>query len=394
METLTGRTERRLVVGKGKREEQTGGEAPVADEEIVVPAGRVTEVRAGGDGPSWVLPMLLVIAGLFLYLVRQILPPFVIAAVLAYLFTPVVSWMESRARIPRLLAVAIFYLMTLGPISILLWLVGPSLAREAQDLVRNTPEILRSALVQLLGSERVEILGTTVDVQAITRYVTSALLNALDTPAGALHFAAVTLETLVKAFLPLVLAFYLMVNPWPFAHVVLRLLPPEDRPRWKKTGSEIHQVLSRYLRGLLFLVTLMATATWLGLTLIFHLPHALPIALATGVLEIIPFLGPITAGAIAAMVGLFYGGAQFALGIAIFYLVLRQLEDQLVMPVVIGRVVELHPVVTIFAVLAGGVLAGILGALLAIPVAAALKVVFDHWRPEDDASGTRTSNMG
>ena len=126
-------------------------------------------------------------------------------------------------------------------------------------------------------------------------------------------------------------------------------------------------MLGRYVRGLIFLVALMSTATWLGLTLIFRLPHALPIAITTGLLEIIPFLGPVLAGTIAAVVGLFYGGANMAVWIALFYLVLRQLEDQLVMPAVIGHAVELHPVVTIFAVLAGSALAGVLGALMAIP---------------------------
>src|ERR671931_345742 len=108
-----------------------------------------------------------------------------------------------------------------------------------------------------------------------------------------------------------------------------------------------------------------ASVTFLVLHFIFHLRFALPIAIATGFLEVIPVIGPISAGAIACVVALGQDGVTQALWVALAYLILRQLEDQLIMPQVVGRVVHLHPLVTICAVLAGGAVAGVLGMVLA-----------------------------
>src|SRR5207249_2834223 len=99
--------------------------------------------------------------------------------------------------------------------------------------------------------------------------------------------------------------------------------------------------------------------------------------IATGLLEIVPLAGPALAATIAAIVAFSQGGGQFALTIIVFYTVARHLEDYLVVPNVVGRAVHLHPVVSIFAVLAGGAVAGILGTILAVPAAAALVVIWD-----------------
>ncbi len=331
--------------------------------------------------PPWVLLALLAAIGVFLYLVRPILPPFVIAGALAYIFNPVVSWIEIHGRMRRAFAAIIFLLAVLGPVAAVVWIVEPAMARETNELATDAPNIINNLLIQLFGSSEVEILGQTLDSRTIGIYLQRGLLDALGSPPGAIRAAAVIVEALLSTVLTLVLLAYFLANPKPFGVMALRLIPAEHRQEWSLLAHDIHIVLGRYLRGLALLVLLMSTATWLGLALVFHLPYSLPIALATGFLEIIPFLGPVAAGTIAAAVALSHGGAQLVLWVVIFYLVLRQLEDQLVMPLVIGKVVELHPAITIFAVLAGTTLWGILGALLGIPVAAAIKVAFEHFRP-------------
>ena len=331
--------------------------------------------------PAWASLALLAAIGVFLYVVRSILPPFVIAAVLAYLFGPVVGWMEKHGRMRRAVAALIFLLAVLGPITALVWLVEPTLVRETNELATDAPNIINNLLVEVFGSDRIEFLGQTLDARTASIYFQRGLLDALGSPPGAIRAAAVVVELLLSSFLTLVLLVYFLVNPKPFGVMALRLIPAERRSEWAHLGRQVHLVLGRYVRGLAFLVALMSTVTWLGLALIFHLPYAVPIAVTTGFLEIIPFLGPVAAGTIAAAVALSHGGIQLTLWIAVFYLVLRQLEDQLVMPLVIGRVVELHPAVAIFAVLSGTALWGVLGALLGIPAAAAIKVAFEHFRP-------------
>ena len=144
---------------------------------------------------------------------------------------------------------------------------------------------------------------------------------------------------------------------------------------------QIHRVLGRFLRGQLVLIVLMSTVTFAAVEWLFRLPYALWIGILTGVLEIIPLIGPITAGAIACTVGFAQGGPNEAAALAILYFVLRQVEDQIVMPLVVGRAVHVHPLVTIFAVLTGEKIAGVLGMILAVPIAAAIKVVLDYAYP-------------
>lgn len=352
--------------------------APQPEEQGPQPAPVQREQR--DESPRSTIALLVAVA-VFLYLVRSILPPFVIAAVLAYVFSPIIGWLETSGKMRRGIAVIIFLLAVLGPLGVLGWAIEPTLIRETNQLATDSPTIINNLLVQIFGAERVTVLGQTLDARTISLYFQRGILDALGSPRGAIQAAAVVVEVLIDTFLTIVLLAYFLLNPRPFATMALRLVPAERRADLQRLAREIHAVLGRYVRGLAFLVVLMSTSTWLGLALGFHLPYALPIALATGFLEIIPFLGPVTAATIAAAVALSHGGPQLALWVALFYLVLRQLEDQLVMPLVIGRVLELHPAVAIFAVLSGTALWGVLGALLGIPVAGAVKVTFDHFRP-------------
>jgi predicted PurR-regulated permease PerM len=167
---------------------------------------------------------------------------------------------------------------------------------------------------------------------------------------------------------------------------LLRLIPPEHRARVASIGDRVHLQIGRYLRGQLLLIVLMSAVSWVVLHFLFQLRFALPVAILTGVLEVIPIVGPIAAAAVAASIALTTIDLQHAIWIVVAYTVLRQIEDQLVMPIVVGRAVELQPVVTLFAVLAGGSIAGLLGMLLAIPTAAAAKVVLEEWLREVESA--------
>ena len=156
--------------------------------------------------------------------------------------------------------------------------------------------------------------------------------------------------------------------------------------------ARINSVLGRYVRGQVILIAIMATATSIGLSVL-QVPFSLLLGFLTGVLETIPFVGPITAGTIAVLVALGhpapFGWTQvgYAGVVAVMYTVLRHVEDYFVIPLIIGRIVELHPVVVIFALLTGGAIGGLLGILVAVPVAAsariALQFVLAKLRDED-----------
>ena len=131
----------------------------------------------------------------------------------------------------------------------------------------------------------------------------------------------------------------------------------------------------------------MAAVLYVILGPIIHVPYALALSMLSGVLEIIPLVGPVIAAALAGTVAFATRGTDTTIIVLVVYLVVRQIEDQIVMPLVIGRAVHLHPVVTIFAVLVGLSAWGVLGGLLAVPVAAALNVTLHELYPDATGNG-------
>jgi predicted PurR-regulated permease PerM len=348
---------------------------------MAVSGGRAGRLHLDDSRLRWLLPLGLI--GLLLFWARAILPPFIVAAVLAYALSPLVDWLERRLRLPRLLVVGALWLVLLSLLGLALALIEIRLVAEVRDLGRAGPDLADSAVQRLLGRDSFEILGQTVDPHELAIWTGRRLTELAGRPTDALHVAASAVDTLLKLVLSLLALFYLLLDGRRFGAYLLRFAPAESRADLCVLAERIHRVLGRYLRGQLFLVGLMAGLTYALLELVFRLPFALPVALATGVLEVIPIVGPIAAGAIAALIALGHAGPGLALGVIGAYFVLRMAEDQLVMPIVVGRSVDLHPLVTMFAVLLGGSTAGVLGAVLAVPAAAALRVLIEYSLPAE-----------
>jgi predicted PurR-regulated permease PerM len=318
---------------------------------------------------------------LLLYLARNVLAPFIVAGALAYMFSPAVDEMQTRTRAPRALISLGLVLIVLAIVVALVWLLEARVAREARALGEAGPDIVDAAFVRLLGSDSFSFLGQRLDPHELAARTKDQLNDFLGSPTDALHIAERALDTLVKTLLIFLAFFYMLLDGRSFGAYVLNVIPLEHRPHVVTIAAEIHVVLGRFLRGQLFLVFLMSLVTFLVLELIFRLPYALPVAIITGVFEVVPLIGPVVAATIAGIIALVSAGPVTALWVLLAYTVLRQVEDQVVMPVVVGRSVHLHPLVTTFAVLVGGTSAGVLGAVLAVPVAAAIRVTLDYAFP-------------
>ena len=317
----------------------------------------------------------------FLYLIRAILPPFLIGIALAYVLGPVATSARQRWGLPHAAAVALVYLALLGPVIVALIFVGPRFFEESRQLIIRAPGILARLIEQAFGPGPYDLMGTTTFPRQISDDLIGSARQSLGSPSFAIHLASMLVDFLVNVFLALIVSIYLLLDSERFTHLFFRLVPPERRVEVREVSEEIHRTLARFLRGEAFLVGLVSAVSFLGLEFIFHLGYALPLAVATGFLEIVPILGPITAGTIAAAIAISEGGPGLAIGVIVFYIIIRQLEDQVVMPFVVGRAVELHPLVVLFAVLAGGALLGFLGTLLAVPIAASINVMLSVWLP-------------
>jgi predicted PurR-regulated permease PerM len=322
--------------------------------------------------------LVLAALAILLWVARGVLPPFIVAGILAYVLSPLVDELAVRTGVRRpLVALGVFFVV-MAIIAGLIWLAGARLAAELRDIARAGPSIIEAAVDQLTGGQSIDMFGQTITSRELGRRLDVALRDELGTPTQAIQAVRVGFELILGVLLVVLSLAYMLIDGHNFFRYVLRFVPLEHRAHVEHLSAEIHRVLGRYLRGQLVLIVLMSCVTFVVLEWAFRLPYALWVGILTGILEVIPLIGPIAAGTIACTVGFSQGGPNEAAALAITYLVLRQVEDQLVMPIIVGRAVHVHPLVTIFAVLTGEKIAGVLGMILAVPITAALKVVIDY----------------
>jgi predicted PurR-regulated permease PerM len=325
--------------------------------------------------------VLLLAALAILWISRGVLGPFIVAAVIAYAFSPLVTAGERRLGWPRIAVVGLGYAIAAVVIAIVGVLLAGRIAHELELLAGSGPDSLARTLRDLVGSDTVVIAGQHIAVADVAREIQARVGELIASPGDAVHVAVQAGEVGLQAILAVIVTFYFLVDGTMFMDRAIALLPMAHRERTTDVLARIHVILGKWLRGQLLLIALVAGVVYIGLGPVAHLPYALALAVMTGILEVVPLIGPLVATAIVAIDAFARGGPELAAAIIVFYFILRQVEDQVVAPVVIGRAVHLHPVVTIFAVLVGLSLYGILGGLLGVPVAAAINVVFRELYP-------------
>ncbi len=316
----------------------------------------------------------------FLFRAGEIVQPFIWATIVSYILLPLVAALERRFAFPRTLAALTVFLGVLALIFGGGRVLLPRLVDNLRDLQTSWPALLANAeqtvtrtLVDLgLGDLTAVLVGP--NLAELERQI-GALISR-----SALPFV-VSVGHFLLEFLIFLIAMFLTLRDAPrFLGFVQRSLPKGHRREIVQVLRDTNVMLGRYIRGQLVLVVLMSSVTTIGLTLL-GVPYSVLLGIMTGFLETVPFVGPITAGAIACLVALGhpnpFGWSQIAYVavVAVMYTILRHAEDYLVIPAVIGRAVRLHPAIVIFALLSGGATFGLLGVVLAVPVAATLRLV-------------------
>ena len=322
--------------------------------------------------------VVLVIALLGIYLLSrtvEIVRPFVWAAIVGYILQPVVARLERRG-LPRNLAALVVFLTVVAFIIGVARFVVPLAFAEIRDLQRALPTLIQTAqrsVADVTDNTLFDQLDEAIFQRAIPELIQGA-------PRMAVPFAAAVGRFLLEFLVFLIGTFFFLRDIPKLGSWLHRFIPPSQHAEMIPLLGQVSALLSRYIRGQLILVTIMATATTISLTL-FDLPYSFVLGILTGLLETIPIVGPITAGAIAVLVALGHPNVfgwphvVYAAAIAALYTVLRHTEDYFVIPLLIGRIVRLHPALVIFSLLAGGTAFGLLGVLLAVPVAATARLV-------------------
>jgi predicted PurR-regulated permease PerM len=332
---------------------------------------------------------LLILAIALLLRLRELLVPLILALLLAYLLHPVVTRFQRWLRLPRWAAVLLTYVILIVVLGSIVAGLGLAISQQLVGLVQDIGN-LSALLPELLGSlaERTYVIGPwTLDMARINldpilqSLITSIRPVLTQTGLILASVAGATASTIGRLIIAMVIGFYLLLESGTLAGGFIGLAPPAYRQDFRSLMDETGRVWQAFLRGQLLLglaVGIMATVILSALGLRF----SLVLGLIAGLLEFVPMFGPVIAGAAAVVVALLQGADNwwglaplwFAVVVLAAFIIIQQVENNILVPRIIGLTLNLHPLTVLLGVLAGGILAGLLGVLLAAPTLATLRL--------------------
>ncbi len=317
----------------------------------------------------------------FFFLVRGDVQPFLLAAVVSYIVNPLVGVVQRKTRAPRVIVVGAIVIAAIAGIALIVATALPGLRADAMHLSGQLSQLNNYLITTLGNAGSLTVLGIPVNVAQVVQSL-QRTVNAF--PAMVLRdsfsVASGAVSGLLSLLTFLLSTIYLLLDGQRLGSWVRRRLPLPIRAEILDLGSRVNWVLSEYLRAEVILTAIMGVASFIVLTAT-GMPFASVLAPIIGFLEIFPIVGPFFAIGLVVLIalvvepqlGLSHTGYALVLGL-IFY-VMRQIEDYLIIPSVVGHAVKLHPVLILFSILCGATLGGILGMFLAVPVAGVVKVV-------------------
>ena len=320
----------------------------------------------------------LLAAGLLvlLYLMRDILLPFVLAGIVAFVFTPLVQRLRVRTGLPRALCATAVLVALVALGALVGWLWAPMLLGALRSAGSALPASLTRVLEAVLGSQRFELLGTRWSAAQIATALAHTLHAWLSRPGSPVRLVMWGVAAVFELILTVVLLGYFLLDASRIARGLAWLVPPRHREVLHQVGAEFVPLARRYFIGVGLVALYAGCLAEAGLGAVLGLAHAPVLALLTGLLELIPFLGPTIALLVTALNVLGQlPGAWGVAAFAVYAATLRISIDQFVGPLLLGRAADLRPVLVIFCFLCGGVIFGVAGAILAVPAALGIKVL-------------------
>ena len=344
-------------------------------------------VRLAAPSPGAVVRIVAIVVacavGLYLaWRVRDVLRLVVISVFLALALLPVVDAIDARVRVPRAAIILSLYAVLAAGVIVVGVVVVPSMVKEVRQVSRDAPRYgqdLRRDATFRRYDDRYHVVAR---VQADAR----ALPGELGKATGPLQDATVKAFGAIGQFVTVLsVAFLLMLNGRRYVGMGLRLAGTREA-RYRTLVVDINQAVGRYMLGNVAISCLATAATWLVLTIL-GVPYALSLGIVVGFFDLIPLVGATIGAIVVALATLTVDFPTATIVWVAFVIVYQRFENYLVQPLVYGRALDVNPLVTILGVLAGASLLGILGALLAIPVAAAVQIILRDWWATRGAAG-------
>ena len=295
---------------------------------------------------------------------------------------PIVAWLERR-KLPRWAAVLITILAVLGVFAGILLMVVPIIVSQISQLVSDIQELVERGDWNPVGEVKSWMTDTfpNLDVDNVFKYVED-WFNSLDVGAigeqiggGIIAVGGAVLAGLAGAFIVLILTIYFTASTPNLKRAVYQLVPASKRARFIDLGEQITDSVGYYVIGQLSLGVINGVLSAIFLSFI-QAPFPAVLAVIAFFFSLIPLVGTLTGSTIIVLFCLGLGSPTTALVAAIYYLIYMQIEAYVISPRIMGRAVSVPGAVVVIAALAGGALLGLLGALVAIPVAASILIIY------------------
>lgn len=315
-----------------------------------------------------------------IYRFREILPPTIIALILAYVLSPLVTRIQNRWRLHRALAILASYLILILVVTVLLVLFIPLLVDQFDSLNLDLLQLLQQA--ELFLGQQFVVMGNTIDGKALVDQITISFQTLAEPFLGqTLGFLIEIITSIVWLIYIFVISFYLILDNDSIRHWLESLPPPEYRQDYIRLRDEINQIWNSFFRGQIVLASVVAGMFTIG-GFILGLPFALAMGIFAGIMEFLPSIGHAIWLFVASILAFFIGSTWlpipnwiFMLIIIGLHLVFEQFDLNYLIPRIIGRRVQLPPLVVILGIATGALLAGVIGILLAAPTIASARVI-------------------
>jgi predicted PurR-regulated permease PerM len=326
-----------------------------------------------------VLAIVVAVAALLeiIVLARQVLTWIFIAIFLALALNPLVDWLQRHGLRRRGLAVGATYLIVFIVVGGLGAAFIPTLVNEVNDFAEALPDYIDDLIE---GRGRLGFLEE--DYQIVERVREAVEQDGVGRVLGYSGTAFAVTRGVITAIVAIitiaVLTFFMLLEGPGWIERTLTLLPEGSRARWRAVGYDIYRTVGGFVTGAV-LIALIAGITSSILLSSVGVPYAIALGLLVALLDFIPLAGAAIATVVVSTIAFLTTSVAVGIAVLVFFIIYQQIENHLLYPLVYSRTVQLSPLVILIAVLIGASLAGILGALAAIPVAGAIQVVFVDW---------------
>lgn len=300
----------------------------------------------------------------FLFAIKEIIVLFIISVIISSAIDPLADYL-SKKRIPRGLSVLLVYALFIGILAMVIALLIPPIADQFKSISQSD---FYSNFTSRVGGLQDKLHQLGID-ETVTQNFQKFASSISD---GVFNTGRNILTGFVSVITVLAISFYLTAEENGMKNFVKHLIPFKRQAYALQLVTKIQKKVGNWVLGQLILSVVIFALTYIGL-LVIGVDYALVLALIAGLLEIVPYIGPIIA-VIPAVFFAFVQDPPLALAVVILYLIIQQLENHLLVPMIMSKSVGLNPILVILGVLVGGTLGGVLGAVIAIPVLSGVQV--------------------